>query len=139
MADDTEESKIKVRKDLGPAPPFDEGHIEHRGGYFSTMSETMRARKAAVESAIANNGLSGFTSSAFARGVFTVWIHGDLNTDAAVQRVVDHYKALATILAPASDGKAWSNKLGLSDSGMLKSFEADVTTLRMAELEINPV
>lgn len=35
--------------------------------------------------------------------------------------------------------QATSNKLGLTDSRQLHQFEADVTTIRMAELEIEGI
>jgi hypothetical protein len=45
-------------------------------------------------------------------GVLSVWESGEISTEAAVARVIDHYKALATIMAVSSDGRARPNSLG---------------------------
>jgi hypothetical protein len=68
-----------------------------------------------------------------------VWESGEISTEAAVARVIDHYKALATIMAVSSDGRARPNSLGVSDRAMLNQLEGDATTLRLAELQIHPV
>ena len=49
-----------------------------------------------------------------------------------------HYRANA-LANEDSDMHAKQNLLGLTDSRQLRLFEADVTTIRMAELEIDPV
>jgi hypothetical protein len=134
MADDPYTAgSIKVRPGLGlglPDLPF---------GYSVFPDVERAARQRAIAWAIANNGLSGFQPSAFGRGVLSVWESGALSTEAGVARVIDHYKALATLMAVSSDGRARANALGVSDSAMLNQLEADVTTLRLAELQIHPV
>lgn len=96
------------------------------------------ARRKAIESAKANNALSGFQPSPFGLAVFEKWINGDHTAQEAVDAIRAHYSANA-YSDGASDMQATPNKLGLTDSRQLHQFEADVTTIRMAELEIDGI
>ena len=55
-----------------------------------------------------------------------------------VDAVKGHYRANA-LANEDSDMHAKQNLLGPTDSRQLRLFEADVTTIRMAELAIDPV
>ncbi len=90
-------------------------------------------RRKAIEQAKANNALSGFEPSAFGLSIFDQWIVGHWTADEAVSLVIQHHQELEKSAA-ASDNAASPNKLGITDSARLKQAEADITTLRMAEL-----
>ena len=98
----------------------------------------VQRRREAIDSARANNALSGFEPSDFGRSVFERWIGGELTAQQAVDAVKGHYRANA-LANEDSDMHAKQNLLGLTDSRQLRLFEADVTTIRMAELAIDPV
>lgn len=100
------------------------------------MTSTTDQRRKAIEQAIGNNRLSGYTPSDFGHSVFEQWINGAWSTDEAVLLVKQHYRENRQ---PDSDNAAAENAMGLTDSGQLHKAEADITTLRMADLEIDPV
>ncbi|TCJ14924.1 hypothetical protein EZJ19_08540 [Parasulfuritortus cantonensis] len=93
------------------------------------------ARLRAVDQAIANNGLSGFQPSEFGRNVFEQWIGGHWTTDEAVALVIQHYRDNPI---QDSDNAARENRMGLTDSQQLRLAEADITALRMADLDVDP-
>lgn len=93
-------------------------------------------RREAIEQAIASNALSGFSPSAYAHAVFEQWVNGDLTTDAAVRLVKQHHRENPH---PNSDNAARENTMNITDSRQLHMAEADITTLRLAELEIDPI
>ena len=95
-------------------------------------------RRHAIDQAKANNALSGFTPSDFGLSVFERWIAGELNTQQAVDAIKAHYRA-NPVPDDQSDQHAPQNLPGITDSRQLRLFEADVTTLRMAELKVDPV
>ena len=98
----------------------------------------VQRRREAIDSAKANNALSGFEPSDFGRWVFERWISGEWSAQEAVDAVKGHYRA-NTLTDEDSDMHAKQNLLDLTDSRQLRFFEADVTTIRMAELAIDPV
>ena len=98
----------------------------------------VQRRREAIDSARANNALSGFEPSDFGRSVFERWIGGECTAQQAVDVVKGHYRASA-LADEDSDMHAKQNLLGLTDSRQLRLFEADVTTIRMAEMVIDPV
>ena len=100
------------------------------------MSAMIDARREAIRQGVANNRLSGFEPTAFGHSVYSRWIAGECTSAEAVESIKEHYRA-ETAKQP-SDGAARSNLLGITDSAMLRSFEADVTTMRMAELYLDP-
>jgi len=91
-------------------------------------------RRQVIKRALVNNALSGFKPSDFGLGVFEQWIHGHWTTDEAVALVIQHYQQSPT---SDSDNAAPENNMGLTDSRQLRVAEADITTLRMAQLEID--
>ena len=93
-------------------------------------------RRQAIDSAIGSNALSGYHTSDFGKTVFERWIHGHWTTDEAVAIVIQHYKENP---CADSDSAARKNQMGLTDSHQLRVAEADITTLRIADLQINPV
>lgn len=93
-------------------------------------------RSDAIESAKANNALSGFYPSEFGEEIFEKWIRTPTcSTDDLVNEIIAHYKQNA-LCGDESDMLAQENKLGVTDSRQLRQIEADITTLRMAELEL---
>lgn len=111
-------------KDAEPLP-----RVASRAGHA-----TPDQRREAIEGAVASNGLSGFVPSAFGREVFEKWISGEHSTDQAVEAIKAHYRKANADPALDSDFEARANLLQITDSGLLRQFEADVTTIRMAEL-----
>ncbi len=89
-------------------------------------------RREAIRQGLVNNRLSGYVPSDFGRAVFEIWIAGGYSADEAVTSIKAHYRAEA--VGELGDGAARSNSRGITDSAMQRSFEADVTTIRMAEL-----
>lgn len=98
------------------------------------MTNSTALRRRAIEQALANNALSGFEPSDFGRSIFEQWIAGHWTADEAVALVIQHYKQ---DFWADSDDSAPENNMGLTDSRQLRLAEADITTLRMAELEFN--
>ena len=98
------------------------------------MSDSLlQRRRDAIGSAKANNAISGFEPSEFGLSAFEHWISGDYTVQQAVDSIKGHYRANA-LVDEHSDMHAKENLLGLTDSRQLRLFEADVTTMRMAEL-----
>ena len=93
-------------------------------------------RREAIRQGVANNRLSGFEPTPFGHSVYARWIAGECTSAEAVETIKAHYRAEAA--KQPGDGAARSNLLGITDSAMLRSFEADVTTMRMAELNLDP-
>lgn len=93
----------------------------------------INARRIAIENATANSALSGFIPTSFAASVFEQWISG-LDGNDAVLLLITHHKMLEAAHRTTSDGSADENLLGLTDSAGMRLAEADITTLRMAEL-----
>lgn len=93
-------------------------------------------RREAIRQGVANNQLSGYEPTAFGYSVYARWIAGECTSAEAVEAIKTHYRA--AVASQPGDGAARSNLLGITDSAMLHSFEADVTTLRMAELHLDP-
>ena len=98
----------------------------------------VQQRRKAIDSAKANNALSDFEPSDFGLSVFERWISGECTAQQAVDAVKAYYRA-STLADEDGDMHAKQNLLGLTDSRQLRLFEADVTTIRMAELVIDPV
>ena len=98
----------------------------------------VQRRREAIDSAKANNAMSGFEPSDFGFSVFDRWISGECTAQQAVDAVKGHYRASA-LANEDSDMHANQNLLDITDSRQLRLFEADVTTIRMAELVIDPV
>lgn len=96
----------------------------------------IESRKEAIRQGVANNRLSGFEPTPFGHSVYARWIAGECTSAEAVEAIKAHYRA--EVATQPSDGAAKSNLLGITDSAMLRSFEADVTTMRMAELYLDP-
>lgn len=92
--------------------------------------------KKAIDSAIANNRLSGFTPTEFGLAVFELWIARQITVTGAIHLLKQHHATLEKIAAANSDNKAAENLLKITDSKRLKDYEADVTTMRMAELAL---
>jgi hypothetical protein len=88
-------------------------------------------RSAAIAQAIASTRLSGLEPSATARKVYAAWVAGHCSADEAVALLVQHYREHPVA---QSDGQAQPNKLALTDRRQLKEAEADIATLRMADL-----
>lgn len=98
-----------------------------------TTENDAALRRKAIEQAKANNALSGYAPSAFGQSIFEQWIAGHWSTDEAVALLIRHHQE-SEKSAAASDNGATPNKLGITDSVRMKQAEADITTLRMAEL-----
>lgn len=98
-----------------------------------TTENDATLRRKAIEQAKANNALSGYAPSAFGQSIFEQWITGHWTTDEAVALVIQHHQEIEKTAA-SSDNAASPNKLGITDSVRMKHAEADITTLRMAEL-----
>ena len=94
------------------------------------------ARRRAIDQAVANNGLSGLQPSEFGRSVFEQWIDSHWTTDEAVALVIQHYRDNPV---KDSDNAARENRMGLTDSQQLRLAEADITTLRIADLDVDPI
>ncbi len=92
-------------------------------------------RRQAIKHAIANNALSGFNPSDYGYSVFEQWIDGHWTTDEAVALVIQHYRDNPH---PENDNAARVNRMDLTDSRQLHMAEADITTLRIAQLEVEP-
>ncbi len=100
----------------------------------ANMNSTIESdRRAAVKSATTSSALSGFFPSLYALSVYEKWIAGMDENDAIVLLKV-HHKKLEDEQAATSDGKAYENLLGVTDSRRMRIAEADITTLRMAAL-----
>jgi hypothetical protein len=97
--------------------------------------DLMALRRAAVEQAKANSSLSGFIPSEFALSLYEQWIAGSWNVDEGVVLFKQYHQELEA-KADLSDGRAPPNLLGITDSARMKQAEADIMTLRMAELNI---
>jgi hypothetical protein len=97
--------------------------------------EKARYRKA-VDSAIANNRLDGFTPTDFGLAVFELWVARKVTGMAVTEVLQQHHASLEKILAANSDHNAPENLLKITDSKRLKDYEADITTMRMAELAL---
>lgn len=91
------------------------------------------ARQAALDRAKANSFLSGLEPSAFGVSVFAQWIAGHWDADEAVALLIRHHKDLDA-KAASSDHLASPNLLGITDSDRMKQAEADIATLRMADM-----
>lgn len=87
----------------------------------------------AVRQAIANSGLSGFVPTKFGMFMYAKWVSNECTANEAIALIIKYHKSLENT-EPLSDGLASPNKLGITDKNRLKSAEADITTLRMAEL-----
>ena len=90
-------------------------------------------RRTAAKSATSNSALSGFFPSVYAMSVYEKWIAG-MDGNEAIDLLKDHHKKLEQEHAATSDGKAHGNLLGVTDSQRRRIAEADITTLRIAEL-----
>jgi hypothetical protein len=88
-------------------------------------------RSAAIDQAIASSRLSGLELSLVARKVYAAWVADHCSTDEAVTLLIQHYREHPVA---QSDGQAQPNKLALTDRRQLKEAEADIATLRMADL-----
>lgn len=97
--------------------------------------ERVRYRKA-VDSAIANNRLDGFTPTDFGLAVFELWATRKITAMGVTEVLKQHHAALEKMLAVSSDHNAPENLLKITDSKRLKDYEADITTMRMAELAL---
>lgn len=102
----------------------------------AACQRTQTERRQAIDQAKANNALSDRIPSAFGLSVFEGWIRGELTTQQAVDTIKAHYRA-NLVADEQSDLHAPQNLLGITDSRQLHLFEADVTTLRLAELAID--
>jgi hypothetical protein len=83
----------------------------------------------------ASNALSDRVPSGFGLSVLERWIGGEQTTQQAVDTIKAHYRT-NPVAEYQSDLHAPQNLLGITDSRQLHRFEADVTTLRMAELAV---
>lgn len=90
-------------------------------------------RRAAIKNAMASSALSGFVPSTHGLLMYEKWIEG-LDGNTVVASLKEHHRNMEILPGAVSDGKAKNNLLGLTDSGRLRNAEADITTLRMAEL-----
>lgn len=97
------------------------------------QSDTERRREA-IERAKTNSALDGFEPSAFGLSVFEQWISGHWTTDEAVTLLIQHHQGLEKNAA-RTDNTASPNKLGITDHERLHQAEADITTLRMADMD----
>lgn len=97
-------------------------------------SSAVATRRNAINSAIANSALSGFHPTEFGKSVYEHWIIGRWTTEEAIALLKKHHIEQAQ-QNPNSDGQAKPNKMGITDSVRLKQVEADLSTLRMAQLE----
>ncbi len=93
------------------------------------------ARQAALDRAKANSFFSGFEPSPYGLSVFAQWIAGHWNADEAVALLIQHHKDLDA-KAASSDQLAPPNLLGITDSDRMKQAEADIATLRMADMSV---
>lgn len=93
------------------------------------------ARRAAIDQAKANSALSGYAPSEYALSVYAQWVAGHWSMDEAVALLVQHHKELEA-QAVSSDQHASPNTLGITDGARMKQAEADITTLRMAYLDV---
>lgn len=100
------------------------------------MTSMIEKRRQAIEQAIANNALSGFEPTDYGHSIFEQWIDGHWTIDEAVALVMQHYRDNPR---PDSDNAAGENRMGLTDSRQLHMAEADITTLRLAQLEVEPI
>ncbi|MDO9421068.1 MAG: antitoxin VbhA family protein [Herminiimonas sp.] len=90
-------------------------------------------RKTAIESAINNNAISGLTPSPFAISIFEQWILGHWTTNEAVE-LLRQYHIELELTSAQSDLQASPNMLGITDTTRMRQAEADLTTLRMADM-----
>jgi len=99
------------------------------------VDEEARYKKA-VDSAIGNNALSGFTPTEFGLAVFELWIARQITATGVIHVLKQHHATLEKMLAADSDHEAQENLLKITDSKRLKDYEADVTTMRLAEMAL---
>lgn len=92
-----------------------------------------QSRRTAIENATASSALSGFVPSPYGVSVYEKWIAG-LDGIEAISLLKDHHKKLEAEQGATSDGRAQRNLIGVTDSARMRIAEADITTLRMAEL-----
>lgn len=90
-------------------------------------------RRAAIKSAMASSALSGFVPSPQGLLMYEKWIEG-LDGNSIVAILKEYHRNMERAPGAVSDGKAKQNLLGLTDSARLRNAEADITTIRMAEL-----
>ena len=102
----------------------------------AALGRTQADRRRAIDQAKANNALSDRIPSAFGLFVFEGWIRGQLTTQQAADTIKAHYRA-TPVTDEQSDLHAPQNLLEITDSRQLHLFEADVTTLRLAELAMD--
>lgn len=91
-------------------------------------------RQNAIKKANESSFLSGFEPSEFGMSVYEKWIAGELDVSSSIVLLIEYHKSLEIAPGSSSDQKALPNKLGITDLARLKVAEADITTLRMAEL-----
>jgi hypothetical protein len=100
------------------------------------MTSLIDERREAIKQAIASNALEGFSPSAYAHSIYEQWVQGGLTTDAAVNLVKQYHRENP---CSDSDNSAQENMWNITDSRQLRVAEADITTLRIADLEIDPI
>ena len=91
-------------------------------------------RREAINRAVERNAWNDLTPSQFALDVYEQWVDGYLDAEDAMALLLGHHQELERA-ALTSDHAAAQNKLGITDSGRLRQAEADITTLRMAQME----
>lgn len=92
-------------------------------------------RQTAIDQAKAISDLSGFAPGPFALAIYGQWIAGHWSEDEAIALLVQHHKDLEAS-AGSSDQLAQPNNLGITDRIRMKQAEADITTLRMASMNL---
>jgi hypothetical protein len=87
----------------------------------------------ALSQALSSNALSDRFPSDFGRSVHAQWANGLLTADDAVTLLIQHYRD-NSIPDDESDFAAGGNRMELTDSRQLRLAEADITTIRLAEM-----
>lgn len=93
-------------------------------------------RQNAHSQALASNALSDRFPSEFGRSVHAQWASGLLSSDEAVALLIEHYRD-NPIPDDESDFAAGDNRMGLTDSRQLRLAEADITTVRLADMGLD--
>jgi hypothetical protein len=92
-------------------------------------------RHDALGQVLASNALSDRFPSDFGRSVHTQWANGLLTADVAVAVLIQHYRD-NPCPDDVSDFAAGDNRMDLTDSRQLRLAETDITTIRLAEMEL---
>lgn len=98
------------------------------------LERNRHIRQEAIKRAKESSILNGFEPSDFGMSVYEKWIAGELDVSSSIVLLIEHHKGLEMALGSTSDRKASPKKISVTDRARMKVAEADITTLRIAEL-----